>query len=355
MRTSLKSLSLISIKASFYIWLSRYSKEWSNPTISSPKSSVSKAPHPAVSHSSKKKVYKPSLSNSSVPVKSNCGLLNKGNTCYVNSALQCFSVMIPFWSSLSLNNQVSPFVSSFVRIMSMLRTSKANLDPSNFLRNFTSVLTKAGRSNFNIHHQQDVAEAIGYILEEIFTECAASQAMINVAISVRVTCNTCFQHSVTEDSFTLLQIPVEKSTQLALDNFLKPEELCGEQSYFCNVCASFKHAGLERKVVSCGRYLVFQIKRFTNFEGSTTKDTNPMECSPIIKLRVVSDDVRLLRKFRLIAVINHSGNLTSGHYTANIRSCDPPTWWFCNDGAVIRLSETQFKSGSCYICFYEPV
>ena len=64
-----------------------------------------------------------------------CGLLNKGNTCYINASLQCLSTMEQLWSNFTFcNNSLSSFTSSFVIIMSLLRSSKSSLDPSQFLR-----------------------------------------------------------------------------------------------------------------------------------------------------------------------------------------------------------------------------
>ena len=44
----------------------------------------------------------------------------------------------------------------------------------------------------------------------------------------------------------------------------------------------------------------------------------------------------VLEKFNLSAVINHSGNLNSGHYTCLVK--DGETWWDCNDKGVVRVN-----------------
>ena len=56
--------------------------------------------------------------------KMNCDLLNKENDT-INASLQNLSPMIKLWSKFSLHSDMlSPFVSSFFRIMSMLRSRK---------------------------------------------------------------------------------------------------------------------------------------------------------------------------------------------------------------------------------------
>ena len=50
----------------------------------------------------------------------------------------------------------------------------------------------------------------------------------------------------------------------------------------------------------------------------------------------IEDEVFCTRKFNLAAVINHSGNLISGHYTCLVK--DGETWWHCNDKAVVQVN-----------------
>ena len=55
----------------------------------------------------------------------NCGLINKGNTCYIYGSLQSFSSMLKLWDNFSLQSDtVSPFVSPFVRTMLILGLGK---------------------------------------------------------------------------------------------------------------------------------------------------------------------------------------------------------------------------------------
>ena len=148
----LKSLSLASLKASFQIWEGRDSKEWIPITMDSAINVYLKNDKQNLMSSKpihSEKAQPPvdfAINKRSVKTYVNCGLLNKGNTCYVNASLQCLSTMEQLRSNFTFcNDSLSPFTSSFVRIMSLLRSSKSPLDPSQFLRFLQGIVTKSGR------------------------------------------------------------------------------------------------------------------------------------------------------------------------------------------------------------------
>ena len=54
--------------------------------------------------------------------------------------------------------------------MSLLRSSKSLLDPSQFLRFLQGTLTKSGKPNFSLFQQQDGAEILSCIFVEFSVE-----------------------------------------------------------------------------------------------------------------------------------------------------------------------------------------
>ena len=62
--------------------------------------------------------------------------------------------------------------------------------------------------------------------------------------------------------------------------------------------------------------------------------------------------------YRLKAIINHIGDINSGHYTCNIRTdIDPEVWVEYNDRTVkiMENSPNNMYSSNAYILLYEKI
>ena len=59
-------------------------------------------------------------------------------------------------------------------------------------------------------------------------------------------------------------------------------------------------------------------------------------------------------KYNLLAISNHIGSLTSGHYYAYCRN-ENKKWYEYNDRTVREISKDQLISPTAYCLFYEKI
>ena len=144
--------------------------------------------------------------------------------------------------------------------MSLLKSSKSPVDPSQFLRLLEQVLVKSGRVDLDLFQQQDACEILLCILEELFEESVQAAKITKCHIKTLITCNSCFQSNVKEDPFSILQLPISDSVQNSISLFLMPEELSGNNLNFCNSCQSQQPAVLEHQISKVGNFLIIEIE-----------------------------------------------------------------------------------------------
>ena len=68
---------------------------------------------------------------------------------------------------------------------------------------------------------------------------------------------------------------------------------------------------------------------------------------------IISAVVSLLSKsYSLVAIINHSGKLNAGHYTATIREKGSTNWLSCNEKSVLPTDLNKFDYSLPYVLFF---
>ena len=142
-RSTIKSLSSSSIRASFYIWLARNCKTWT------PKESLLPFKNFQINKKEKSsrnneiiKIEKiKSFNKQKKSVFGNSRLINKGNTCYANAILQSLNALPLFFQNLSrfISNSFT-LSNACLKILKAIRTSGTPVDPSHFLLTLKNIL-----------------------------------------------------------------------------------------------------------------------------------------------------------------------------------------------------------------------
>ena len=176
---------------------------------------------------------------------------------------------------------------------------------------------------------------------------------ISVAVTTIKTCNSCLLSDKSETRSLYLELPVDRSVQLALSKHLETSE--GED--FCICCREITPNSVQKLLAEVNTYLIVQQKRFCKGEGTAEKNCCLVECFPqVLQLPVGrNEDTKEVVPYELISMINHEGSLASGHYWSFNKDLVSGKWFSCNDRSIIPLEDLSRKLNNTfsYILFYQ--
>ena len=178
---------------------------------------------------------------------------------------------------------------------------------------------------------------------------------MSISTETTTTCNTCLLSHVSETKTFCIKVPVQNSIQAALSKYLATSE----SDDFCLCCREITPTSQERCLTATGTYFIVQLKRFCNELGIIGKDCAQLEC--FLKKLVVpvgreEESVNSL-SYELVAMINHQGSISAGHYWAYVRDDSVNKWYNYNDRAVNLLLDVKKRLNNTfsYILFYRKV
>ena len=276
-RNTIKKLSKSSMECSFCIWLARNNEHW-NPAANGKLNDPSKETCNLPSSLSSPKQTNNSVSNTKSirPV----GFINKGNTYYANSVLQ-IRVVPNLWSRVpSESNTLLPMSQAISLNMAVKKNSTKPVDPSNFLWALKRKLSiiRGVPSDFNTQ-QQDVAEILQVVLDEVKGISLAASHLICNTQKITVSCNTCFCSTLSEENLDIMTLPESTDIQTSMNQFLKPEILSSQNKWFCPSCNLLSESTRETCIINSAPILIIQLCRFSNQGGQLVKNENFFSCT----------------------------------------------------------------------------
>ena len=142
-----------------------------------------------------------------------------------------------------------------------------------------------------------------------------------------------------------------------LDAYTAREQLVGDNQWLCEKCKKKVDADRSTSWWLAPDVLVILLKRFQYTVSGVEKVQVPVEF-PLkdLVLRTGGDTQNPNSVYDLYGVVNHTGSLSSGHYTA---ICLDDQWNIFNDHRVVPVSPEGIKKElrdcgrSCYVLFYK--
>ncbi|XP_073424601.1 ubiquitin carboxyl-terminal hydrolase 8 [Dendrobates tinctorius] len=328
------------------------------------------------------------------------GLRNLGNTCYMNSILQClcntphlaeyfhkncYQADINRFNLLGHKGEVAE---EFGIIMKALWTGQYKyISPKDFKVTIGKI-----NDQFAGYSQQDSQELLLFLMDGLHEDLnkadnrkrhkeenndhlndsqAADMAWIkhkqlNESIIVAlfqgqfkstVQCLTCHKKSRTFEAFMYLSLPLPSlskcSLQDCLKSFSKEEKLTDNNRFFCSNCKASRDSTKKMEIWKLPPVLLVHLKRFS-YEGRWKQKLQTCVDFPLEHLDLSQYVIgpKTFKKYSLFGVSNHYGGLDGGHYTAYCKNAMKQKWFKFDDHEVSDISVSSVKTSAAYILFY---
>ncbi|XP_015739701.1 ubiquitin carboxyl-terminal hydrolase 2 isoform X1 [Coturnix japonica] len=339
---------------------------------------------------------------SSKAVQGLTGLRNLGNTCFMNSILQCLSntkelrdycLQNQYLRDLNNNSRMrTALMSEFAKLIQLLWTSSPNdsVSPSEFK---TQIQRYAPR--FVGYNQQDAQEFLRFLLDGLHSEVnrvlvrprASADTLDHLPddeksrqmwrryqeredsrvtdlfvgqLKSSLTCSECGYCSTAFDPFWDLSLPIPKkgygevTLMDCLRLFTKEDVLDGDEKPTCCRCKARTRCTKKFSIQKFPKILVLHLKRFSESRIRASKLTTFVNF-PLkdLDLREFASQSCNHAVYNLYAISNHSGTTMGGHYTAYCKSPISSEWHSFNDSRVTPMSSSHVRSSDAYLLFYE--
>ncbi|XP_069701386.1 ubiquitin carboxyl-terminal hydrolase 36 [Periplaneta americana] len=310
------------------------------------------------------------------------GMINVGNTCYLNSTLQALFHVPAFvnWLHSDTNHLSSCTIANGTMngeciICAMNKTLKASQSKSGTIIKPFLIYNKLKFICKHLVHgqQEDAHEFMRYLLESMekayltrykgnkldnySKETTPLNQIFGGYIRTEVTCLQCGGVSTTFQHCQDLLLDIRRASTLddALAAYFCKERLDGDDAYRCERCHRKVSATKKFSIEKPPQVLCIQFKRFSILGGKINKHVSFSQRLDLTRFLCPQSAHRgpVPLTYRLVSVVTHVGSsVHCGHYTAVAQTSTGHYYQF-DDSLVRPISLAAVLDTNAYIMMYE--
>ena len=322
-----------------------------------------------------------------------CGLANVGQTCYLNTLLQCLKACPEFRESIAKSGADAVVTKDMCELFAAMdAVDGGSINPSKFIKTVASAFTF-----LNIMSQNDIHEIYMLLvsrlgeelkmtmprelktrkrpvladtmLEEAFVQltkkCDAAWRkaisheyspltdVLHGQVLAQIVCGNCKYIHHNYQPFSVWEVPLvaEGPTLETCFNASMSAEIIDD--WKCSKCNATAPSKKTLRMWKLPRVLVICIKRFRQDNGRLVKINTavdvPLEAQ-MFPMEMGPNNAGICYKLRAAAV--HSGDIHFGHYNAICAGPDAASWLAFNDAHIFRVVDVKEAVKDGYLLFY---
>jgi len=255
------------------------------------------------------------------------GIINIGNSCYLNSAIQLLFNSSDFINMLNTSNDSKKQICATTKIRDNIKEYNNKTNTSFNPREIKSIIDK--RTNqFNGSSQQDSTEFIIFlfdIIDKDMHEKLYNYFGIETTINIKCKLTCCLHETVRIENELLLYLPITDDLSKSYREYKSVEKLTND--YKCDKCST---KIISRRKIETSKWpnnLLIVLRRFNNMMIKNNTNIN------------IPFDWR--HNYKLSGGIVHIGNFNGGHYIYYGYNTVINKWFIANDNNISIVNDVN--------------
>ena len=314
------------------------------------------------------------------------GLINLGNSCYMNSVLQVLAHTDDFKEYFLKNNFHKEQKPLSFALKNFLKEYLENKDNNYFaLRELHNAIKKQYKTQstsemkFANGYQHDPEEFLSMFLDSLKLENKKWNNIFKGEETILDTCKNCKDESRKENEIIFWCLGIKDDDLEKIESHEMEEDCCN----CCDCCCVYYKTALEKLLdnyytkeeeieVNCGscnnntnrrrttkisflpKYLILQLEIY-DYHSVFIKIPKELNLE-----KYCTEQKKVNFDYTLYGIVRHHGNMLGGHYTAAIKEGND--WYICDDKTVKKVINPSLDDGICsrrlsppgtYLLFYK--